>query len=500
MRRRPRLALLSALLGLVTSLQATAATPATLSKVIVQGPGALSAVTSLVTTSGVGRVGPDLWLVGGVGAELSSTQVRSLTGFVVTTDATVLTAGKGGGTAKAPVNVFRQVTEADQVPSAGSGVGVAVVDTGIAPLGDFAGRLHPGVDYSGEGTPQVDGYGHGTFVAGLVAGGGVTSAAYAGEATQAELYPVKVAGRSGKTSVSTVIQGLQWVVDNKAVVQVVNLSLGSVPTGPTTLNPLNQAVEQVWANGIVVVASAGNNGSARGTITSPGDDPLVITAGALDDRHTVSTTDDVVPAFSSHGPTASNGWWKPDLLAPGTSVVSVMPTTSTTWASYPTARVGSGNFVGSGTSFAAAVTSGAVALLLSAHPGLTPDQVKARLLTTTSPGPGPGAQDPFAQGHGVLDVARAVAEPGDVGMTQVLSTALPPKVVPLVTTQGLSWADGPTYPAPYSGTAFESTAWNSTAWNSTAWNSTAWNSTAWNSTAWNSTAWNSRAWNSSTWS
>ena len=279
----------------------------------------------------------------------------------------------------------------------------------------------------------------------------------------------------------------------------------------------------MWLSGFTVVASAGNNGSAAGTITSPGDDPLVITVGALDDKHTTSTTDDAVAAYSSRGPTVSDGWWKPDLLAPGSSLVSLMPTTSSTWRNYSSARVGKTNFIGSGTSFAAAVTSGAAALLYAENPTAAPDNIKAALLTTTHAGPAP-PQSPFAQGHGVLDVAAAVAEPlltmnQDLGRlpSHVLGTQ-----IPLLTTQVVSsWASGGTaaeiaaypsgYPFPYSGPAttavdpgdgsalFQSSSWNSSSWNSSSWNSSSWNSSSWNSSSWNSSSWNSSSWNSSSW-
>ena len=252
-----------------------------------------------------------------------------------------------------------------------------------------------------------------------------------------------------------------------------------------------------------------------------GDDPLVLTVGALDDKDTVTPSDDAVPAFSSQGPTAWDGWWKPDLIAPGKSVVSVTSTTSVIWNANRSARVGTKNFVGSGTSFAAAITSGAAAIVLHANPLATPDNVKAALLTTTNAGPSP-PQSPFVQGHGVLDVSRAVSEPL-VSITQDVSSIVPPTVlgvpIPKLSRQVVStWATvvpleqalyPQPYPFPYSGPAttsldgasplFQSSAWNSSAWNSSAWNSSAWNSSAWNSSAWNSSAWNSSAWNSSAW-
>lgn len=506
-----------------------------LSPVIVEaGSSALArlAVNDVISLSGgVGTVLLDLPLVNGVLANLTRAEVGQLTNgnYLVSSDAAVLTAMAitKGPPAPAPRqldNVFPQVTGASTVignGNSGQGVGVAVIDTGIADLPDFSGRLQPGVDLSGEGNPWLDSFGHGTFVAGLIAGNGASSAGtYVGEAPGADLVPVKVAGKSGSTTVSTIIRALQWVKDNAGNIRVINMSVGAIPQGPTALNPLDQAVEVMWAAGFVVVTTAGNNGPARGTITSPGDDPLVITVGALDDKDTVPVSDDAVPSFSSNGPTSWDGWWKPDLLAPGRSVVSVMPTTSMTWASNKAARVGTRNFVGSGTSFAAAITSGAAAMVVRDNPTATASSIKAALLTTTNPGPSP-PQDPFQQGHGVLNVVGAVAEPPIELLQDVSSVTVPLAGAPisLLSRQVVStWASGgaalPAYPSaypfPYSGPAttslagdgsplFQSSAWNSSAWNGSAWTGSAWTSSAWNGSAWTSSAWNSSAWNSSAW-
>lgn len=493
-----------------------------------------TAVNAVIAANGgVGQVVLALPLVNGVLANLSTVEVAQLAvNYAVSPDQQVLTSMLPGKGAPPPAprqldNVFPQVTGASTViagNNSGQGVGVAVVDTGIAELPDFAGRLRPGVDFTTENNPHLDSYGHGTFVAGLIAGDGSSSnGVYVGEAPGADLVPVKVAGKSGSTTLSTVIRGLQWIKDDSTDnIRVINMSVGAIPPGPTVLNPLDQAVEAMWNAGYVVVTSAGNNGPHRGTVTSPGDDPLVITVGALDDKDTVTPADDTVPSFSSNGPTSSDGWWKPDLIAPGKSVVSVMAPRSVIWNSFKSARVGTTNFVGSGTSFAAAITSGAVAMLFVDNPAATPNQVKAALLTTTDAGPGP-PQDPFQQGHGVLDVARAIDEPV-VDMVQDVSSFPTPVAgapISLLSTQVVStWATvdlaeqllyPAAYPFPYTGDAttstdpdtftplFQSSAWNSSAWNSSAWNSSAWNSSAWNSSAWNSSAWNSSAWNSSAW-
>ena len=301
---------------------------------------------------------------------------------------------------------------------------MAVLDTGIDRRPDFAGRLIGGVDLTGENDPFQDDYGHGTFVAGLIAGDGSSSGGqYQGEAPGADLVSIKVAGADGTTDLVRLILGLQWAIQNRLTynIGVLNMSLGFRPFESTTINPLDLAVEAAWNSGIAVVASGGNAGPTNGTILSPGDDPLVITVGALDDLAQPVTGNDEMTNFSSAGPTSIDGWVKPDLVTSGRSVVSLAAPGSTIDNENPSARMGAGNFVGSGTSFSAAIASGAAALVLADNPGLTPDQLKARLLGTTDPGP---VGNPFVDGHGALD-AYAAATAGPMNLRQSTFGLLP---------------------------------------------------------------------------
>ena len=374
-----------------------------------------------------GKVGRHLGLISAVSASLTPaelSEVEAVPGVVVTPDVKVTvqsttavssTSGSSSSTSSGPVDVFTQQTGANTVwanGDEGQGVNVAVLDTGIDQLPDFSGRLVAGIDLSGEGNALEDSYGHGTFVAGLIAGNGVSSnGQYTGEAPEAGLVSVKVAGASGTTDVATVIAGVDWVVQNAQAygIKVLNMSLGFVPFESTTVNPLDQAVEQAWNSGVTVVASAGNAGPFNGTILSPGDDPLIITVGALADNGLLNVSQDTMTSFSSVGPTFPDGWVKPDLVTSGRSVISLEAPGSTVATQNPTAQVGTANFVGSGTSFASAITAGAAALVLEAHPNDTPNQVKAALLGTTNQGP---VGNPFVDGHGALNVAGAVGVKG----------------------------------------------------------------------------------------
>jgi serine protease AprX len=291
---------------------------------------------------------------------------------------------------------------------------------------------------------------------------------------------------------------------------VLNLSLGLPATLSTVVDPLDQAVEAVWRAGIVVVVSAGNDGPDNGTIDSPGDDPLVITTGALDDAGTVATDDDTMATFSSVGPTSPDGWSKPDLVASGRSVVSLAAPGSTIDTGYPSAQIGSSYFAGSGTSFSTAIVSGAAALLLQAMPYLTPDQVKARLLASAAPGP---VGDPFVDGHGALDVAAATDLP-PVTLTQ----AVPLVPVPSGTTVDLSgiwsgstwdpaswqgWSPPPEPPAPDPqaavGAAWNGTVWDGSVWMAEAWSDWGWDSATWQGAAWDGQPWKTEAWNDCDW-
>ncbi|HMC72558.1 MAG TPA: S8 family serine peptidase, partial [Mycobacteriales bacterium] len=304
-----------------------------------------------------GKAVGDLSIANAVAADVSATDLAALrqdTDIEVVPDVQVDVTGVTD-TVRAPAAVFPTTTGATALTATGvigKGVTVAVLDTGISRLPDFAGRLVGGVDLSGEGDAFKDSYGHGTFVAGLIAGNGASSGgAYMGEAPGANLVSIKASGASGSTDLATVIAGVQWAVQNRGSlgIQVLNISMGAPPFPSSVTNPLDRAVEAAWNAGIVVVASAGNTGPNNGTITSPGDDPLVITAGAIDDNGTAPTVDDTMTTFSAAGPTAIDGWFKPDLVAAGRSVVSLRVPGSTIDVNNPSARIGTANFVGSGT-------------------------------------------------------------------------------------------------------------------------------------------------------
>lgn len=434
---------------------------------------------------------------------------------------------------------FARTTEATTAWAAGnlgSGVGVAVLDTGVSSMRDLDGRVVIGPDLSGEGS-SVDTYGHGTVMAGIVGGNGTDSAArtggaYTGVAPKATLVSVKVAGRNGVVDVSTMLQGMHWVSAYKDQfnIRVMNLSWGTPSRQDPSLDPLNYAVQRLWQQGIVVVVAVGNSGPQAGTVTKPGDDPLVLTVGAFDDKQNADPGDDSVPSWSSHGPTAT-GLTKPDLLAPGRFVTATRSLGSHVEANYPKALISPSYIRGSGTSEAAAVTSGLVALLLADHPELTPDQVKsvltragsplpshgantqgsgrvrygvARSLAATSPGPA-SWQVPTATGLGSIEVSRGGVnvetdcEPD--GTMDVIQGEIDVRCEAWASQQwaGSAWTGSAWTGSAWTGSAWTGSRWTGSAWTDAAWDGSRWTGGEWTGSAWTGSAWTGSAWTGSRW-
>jgi len=390
----------------------------------------------------------------------------------------------------------------------GQGVGVAVIDTGISEMPDFAGRLVHGPDLSGEGR-IVDTYGHGTVMGGIIAGSGADSAgrtggAYTGIAPRAHLVSVKVAGANGAADVTTLLQAMHWVAAYREQfgIRVLNLSWGTPSTQSPSVDPLNHAVQRLWREGIVVVVAAGNDGPQDRTVMKPGDDPVALTVGAFDDGGTARLTDDSGVQWSSAGPSV-HGVAKPDLVASGRRLVAARSLGSTVERENPKALVAPSYIRGSGSSQAAAVASGAAALLLQARPELTPDQVKSLLTRTADPINGLGTN---RQGAGRLDVAEAlVADPGPAQWQQA-------------TASGLGSIDASRggrrvqTDCGQDGTveviqgeidvrceAWDGSAWTGSAWTGSAWTGSAWTGSAWTGSAWTGSAWTGSAWTGSAW-
>jgi len=281
----------------------------------------------------------------------------------------------------------------------GTGVGVAVVDTGVdGSLPDFASKDHSSSRVvasavaNADATTATDSYGHGTDVAGIIAGNGDNRGLgdplhgqYIGVAPNANLISIKVSDETGKATVLDVIYGLQFAVAHQSQfnIRVINLSLDSSTPQSYKTDPLDAAAEAAWMHGIVVVAAAGNRGTAADAVQwAPANDPYVITVGGVDENGSANPSGDTIASWSSEG-TTQDGFQKPDLYAPGAHIVSVLAPNSEFASSCSTCIVGNGQYIQtSGTSMAAPMISGLVADLLQIHPNWTPDQVKGDLTSS----------------------------------------------------------------------------------------------------------------------
>jgi serine protease AprX len=293
-------------------------------------------------------------------------------------------------------------------PWTGEGIGVAVIDSGISNHPDIASRVVYNQSFVPNQDPN-DHYGHGIHVAGLIGGNGSMSSAnndfyrVRGIAPNVNLINLKALDVNGSGTDSQVIAAIQEAIALKSQynIRVINLSLGRQIFGTWQNDPLCEAVQKAWQAGIVVVVAAGNQGrnnsagtNGYGTIAAPGNSPYVITVGAMNTVGTLSRSDDKMASYSSKGPTAFDHIVKPDLVAPGNQVISLLQGGSTLDKAYQSNQVptsayqtngGSGApgyYQLSGTSMATPIVSGAAALLIQQNPSWTPDQVKARLMMT----------------------------------------------------------------------------------------------------------------------
>jgi len=404
------------------------------------------------------------------------------------------------GPAAVPGSFGGEASPPNPASSAGRGIGVAVLDTGIAAGGDLAGRVVASADLSGEWSFS-DSYGHGTFMAGLIAGSG-QGGGPSGVAPGVDLVDLKVAGADGSTTLGQVLLAMQLADASRERfhLRVLNIALGAPADDPATA-PLTEAVERLWADGITVVAAAGNDG---GGVDAPGLDPYVVTVGALDPAPPGGGSPGSVPAWSSRGPDFA-GRAKPDLVAPGVGLVGLRAPGSTVDLANPTARVGDRYFRGSGTSMSTALVAGAAALVVAAHPDWGPDRVKAALTGSASPLGQPGAA---GSGAGALDLGAAL---GPAGVQPANADLFPLRPVGLTGTprapgsltglswlpggpDGLRWTPAAGVPGSTAGAA-DVAAWAAQPWLAGRWaTGSSWSAKSWAAQQWLARSWAARQW------
>jgi len=398
--------LATVLAGAVPTAQAATA------RVIVRGT-SLDVAVSAVQAVG-GRVTDKIDIINAVVADVPPTSVTKLSqapGILgVMSDRTVKMVGEAfsPSTARKDNTTFQyaKVVGADQVWASGNlgqDVTVATLDTGIDPT-FLSLRATPGIwqdryrAYYDALVNKVyeplrllrsprDPNGHGTHVAGIIGNSDKEGGQYVGIAPGVNFVSVRVLDDAGMGTYADVLRGLNWVVQNKARynIRVLNMSMYATPVAPYWADPYNLAVMAAWKAGIVVIASAGNDGPKPLSVGVPGNTPYIITVGAFTDNYTPNDfADDYIPPFSAAGPTL-DAFVKPDVIAPGAHVSSLMRNDAYLAEQYPENRIRGHYFEMSGTSMSAAVVSGIAALMLHQHPELTPDQVKYRLSMTARP-------------------------------------------------------------------------------------------------------------------
>lgn len=273
----------------------------------------------------------------------------------------------------------------------GTGVTVAVVDTGIYPHQDLGNRIIGFKDFVGTKTSPYDDHGHGTHCAGIIGANGAT---YKGAAPACNFVGVKVLNKQGSGTWSGIISGIDWVVQNKATynIKVISMSLGGTVTQSSTTDPVCGAVRNAWNAGITVCIAAGNSGPSASTIGTPGNEPMIICVAAADDKNTTSITDDGIASFSSRGPTPIDGWAKPDIAAPGVYIIS-LDNAATGYVSM------------SGTSMATPMVAGICAQYYEANPSASPNTVKNAVTTS---GRVLAGYNNYAQGSGLIDAYLVV--------------------------------------------------------------------------------------------
>ena len=398
----------------------------------------------------------------------------------------------------------------------GAGVNVAMLDTGLSDtpaLSRSSGRVTDGVDVSsiasgGEARTQgqfTDGYGHGTFLASLIAGDKVPgSGGHAlGVAPGARIVVVKVADDQGRTTLSQVLAGMDWVAahakapNGTQMIQVLNVALAvDRPTAPSYgADPLTAAVEHVRAAGVLVVAASGN---VAGEVGDPGLDPQAATIGAAD----LTDGKPSVAPFSGSGVVA--GVQKPDLVASGVHVLGLVPRTSYIAQNNPDGWQDNGLFRGSGTSEATAVASGVAADYFSDHPGATPLQAKtalrdaaagdprdaragAGLLSMTKNGNDPKWRNSANSGENTFNANSWNANAWQPGFDWVSLLAS-------------SWSASSWSASSWSASSWSASSWSASSWSASSWSASSWSASSWSASSWSASSWSGATWSASSWS
>jgi serine protease AprX len=431
----------------------------------------------------------------------------------------------------------------------GRGVDIALIDTGVAPVEGLAGpgKVIYGPDLSFESQvpalADLDTNGHGTFMAGLIAGkdptltepyGDAPDDAYRGMAPDARIVSLKVGVADGGADVSQVIAAINWVIqhryDNGLDIRVINISYGTNSEQSYKVDPLSFAVEQAWKKGIVVVAAAGNSGYQRGKkapgLADPAYDPFVIGVGGVDVNGTADPHDDVMGSYSASS-AGCGSCKKPDFVAVGSHLQGLRVPNGFVDLDHPEGRLGTRYFRGSGTSEAAAITSGAIALILDKYPDLSPDQVKRFIASNAQKVPGADSEaqgsgeinlavllnkkpgnfkQSFAQsnGSGSLELARGADHVTADGVTlsgeqDIFGRAWDATAMATAMANGSSWSGGVWNGSSWSGSSWSGSSWSGSSWSGSSWSGSSWSGSSWSGRSWSGGSWSGGSWSGGSW-
>jgi serine protease AprX len=419
-------------------------------------------------------------------------------GLTVTPDATVKVSGLAYNSTQlwpyASGNAWLWGSPLDSAPQAPT---IAVVDSGIqANRADFDGgaRVAAQVNLSSM-TPNApgDGRGHGTFVAGIAAG---SAAGFAGAAPNAKIVSLDVMDDTGTARTSDVIASCDWILANKSTynIRVANFSLHSGAKNHFYNDPLDRAVERLWFGGVFVVAAAGNYGSTSGpsgVLYAPGNDPFVMTVGAMDLGSSVYSTDDTSAPWSAWGYT-EDGFSKPELGAAGRYMIGPVPMSSTLVAQRGDHVVAPGYMELSGTSFAAPVVAGAAAQILARHPNWTPDQVKGALMLTARPLSAAIRNSLGVGGVNAYGAAQLRSAPNpNLALRKFVTSSGPGGELSF---DAASWASAVQANASWADASWADASWADASWSAASWADASWADASWADASWADASWASASW------
>jgi len=471
--------------------------PNDLVSVIVQMDASVSSDDAKRAENEMRKLGRKLGLINGFAGEIRAqdlVKLERIAGLTVTLDAPVHKAAVGlpgaasGGSTSS--QLWTHETGVNKLWGGPQAPAIAIVDSGIdkahPSFGDGSRVVYRQV-FGSQAVTALDGRGHGTFVASIAAG---NAAGYAGSAPNAKLIDLDVMDDNGVGRTSDVIAAAQWIYENRTQygIRVANFSLHSGAVNHFWLDPLNVAVEKLWFNGVVVVAAAGNYGKAdgpSGVMYAPGSDPFVITVGSIDIGGTARIGDDARAPFSAYGRTP-DGFWKPEICAPGRYMVGAIPMGSTIAVQKADKIRATGYIELSGTSFAAPVISGLAAQILARSPGLTPDEVKGNVMRRSRAVP---QAAPLSCGVGQLNGTRSALFDGGANPNKALSAFVVPGVDGNPVFDAVSWTD-----VSWTDVSWDAVSWTDVSWTDVSWDAVSWTDVSWTDVSWTDVSWTDVSW------